>query len=409
MRAKRLAQVFAQIVVLLVVAIPVANAQPAAAIARFKSDVAASFSAFAYEKPAAASTGPQAQSAVNTPLIQINSIRMYLDQMRLARSPTVDSSLSISLNGQQLPRQAHAPGSSHADGSWQGGGGGASAEQPDSFERWGVFVNGDNDIAKQSTVDTQTGFKTRTKNVTLGADYRFANNSVLGASVAFLRSDSDLNDGAGNQNAEGYGFSLFGSYVPIMNAYIDGIVNIGHNDYDGQRQSAAASYTNSTSGNQWGFAVSAGYAFNQGPLALTPYGRVEYVDAKVNGFTESGKIDEALTIGEQRVKATTLTLGGTASYAISTQWAVLLPYGRLEFQYLAQSSANDVTVQLASNVTSTPGQIRFLGRDKSFGNFAVGLTALFGHGFSAFFNYQQLFGKSDYADQLYTLGLRVEF
>jgi outer membrane lipase/esterase len=396
MTARRLAPAFAQIVVLLVMAIPVANAQ-----------LADSFAAFAYEKPVKDVVGPQSQSAVNTPLIQMNSVRMHLDQIRLARRLTADDSPKVSLNGQLVPLgRVRAPVSNGADGSSLEGGGGASADKPDSFERWGAFINGNFDIAKQSTVGTQTGFKARTDDVMVGADYRFPGNSVLGASVGYLKADTDLESGAGNQNARGYSFSFYGSYVPTENAYIDGILNFGHNRYDGQRQSATGSFSNNTSGDQWGLAVSVGYAFDRGPLTLTPYGRVEYVDAKVNGFTESGDASNALTVGEQRIKATILTLGGQASYAMSTSWGVLLPYAWLEFQYLAQSDVDNVTTQTAM---LGPTTIQAANQDKSFGNFALGLTALFKQGVSAFFNYQQLFGKSNLTDQLYTLGLRLEF
>ena len=41
--------------------------------------------------------------------------------------------------------------------------------------------------------------------------------------------------------------------------------------------------------------------------------------------------------------------------------------------------------------------------------FAVGASAILANGFSCFFNYEQLFGKENFKDQKYTLGLRVEF
>ena len=56
----------------------------------------------------------------------------------------------------------------------------------------------------------------------------FLGNNVLGASLGFLKADTDLDAGAGTQSAKGYSFSLYGSYVPQENAYIDGILNVGH-------------------------------------------------------------------------------------------------------------------------------------------------------------------------------------
>jgi uncharacterized protein YhjY with autotransporter beta-barrel domain len=108
------------------------------------------------------------------------------------------------------------------------------------------------------------------------------------------------------------------------------------------------------------------------------------------------------------VKATTLTLGGQLSYAISTSWGVLLPYGKVELQYLAQSSAQNLTAQLAA-ASSSSTIVPTLGQDRSFGNFSLGASAILPHGISGFFTYEQLFGKDNYKGQRYTLGLRVEF
>src|SRR4029077_402090 len=140
------------------------------------------------------------------------------------------------------------------------------------------------------------------------------------------------------------------------NAYIDAIVNIGHNNYDGVRQRNLGSFSGDTDGHQWGFAVSACYGFNSGALTLTPYGRVEYIDAKIDGFTETGGLNP-FTVGDQRIKATTSAPGAQASYAISTSWGVLLPNGRVEYQHLANSSYKN-------SIAAGPVPILFLDRDK---------------------------------------------
>ena len=58
---------------------------------------------------------------------------------------------------------------------------------------------------------------------------------MLGAALGLLKADTNVADG-GSQDAKGYSLSLYGSYVPLENAYLDGIVNVGRNDYDSQRQ-----------------------------------------------------------------------------------------------------------------------------------------------------------------------------
>jgi outer membrane lipase/esterase len=396
MSAKRFAQGCVEVIILLILVMPVANAQ-----------LASSFAAITYGRNV---TGPEGEAAHNAPRSQLKTIRQHLDELRLLGSPTVPAAQVVGVNAQALPWVDSLAAASDGSGRKAETGGGAAADKPDSFARWGAFVNGNVEIGRRSTTDEQPGFKTTTKGVTVGADYRFPNNNVLGAAVAFPKADTDLDDGRGNQTAKGYGFSVFGSYVPIKNAYIDGILNLGHNKYDTQRQQILGGFaTSHTNGNQLGLAVSAGYEFNRGPLALTPFARVEYIDAKVSGFEESGNSQEALSISEQRIKATTLTVGGQASYALSTSWGVLMPNARIELQHVADRNIKDVTALIPGDPTVLPGTIPILGEDRTFGTFALGLSAVFPRGVSGFFNYEQLFGKDNFSDRHYTLGVRIEF
>lgn len=394
MSGKRFARGCVQVLILLVLSMPVANAQ-----------LASAFADFTYGRPAGNVTGPEGQAANNAPRFQMRAIRQHLDELRLLISPTLSTPQAI---GAVTPASPSVDGLAAAPGARsRETGGGAAA---DSFPRWGAFVNGSYEIGRQSTTDAQTGFKTTTKGVTVGADYRFPNNHVVGAAVAFPKADTDLDNGNGNQTAKGYGFSVFGSFVPMKNGYVDGILNVGHNKYDSQRKQLLGGFaTSHTNGNQFGLAVNAGYEFNRGALALTPFARLEYTDAKVSGFDENGNSLEALRISEQRIKATTLSVGGQASYALSTSWGVLMPNARIELQHVADRNIKDVTALIPGDPTVVPGTIPILGDDRTFGTYALGLSAVFPRGVSAFFNYEQLFGKDNFSDRHYTLGVRIEF
>ena len=392
MLTRRLARACFEIGFLLLVVVAPAHAGLTHTVSKLAADVIDSFGRTAYY-PA----GGPGDIAVLVPSLEINTIRQRLDALRMFLSANRGPLPKVGFNGQALQVSV---------GSVLPTGGGASADNPDTFGRWGAFLNADFDHARVAAVDPQPGFKIRTNNITVGTDYRLPGNHILGASVNFIRSDSDIDQGTASEDAKGYGFTLFGSYVPAPNAYIDAIVNFGHNNYDGERRATNGTFSNDTSGNQWGFSLSAGYAFSNAGLTLTPYGRLEYIEAKVSGFTETGVIDGAATISKQRLKVTTLAVGALASYAISTTWGVLIPNGRIEYQHLANTSDGDATVRFGA---AAPIPLHSLGQDKNYGTFAVGAVGVFGGGVSGFFNYQQLFGKSAVKDQIYTIGLRIDF
>jgi outer membrane autotransporter protein len=363
-------------------------------------------------QPAAQVTTPQATVAISTPQIQLSNIQQRLDSLRMLRNPTIAQGLRLSYNGRPLPPLtafALAPTASNgAEG--QPTGGGASADQ-DPFERFGLFVQGDVDIGKAAASGNQSGFDVRSKGLTIGGDYRFPGNHILGAAIGFLRADADLNDGAGDQEAKGYSISLFGEWVPVENAYVDVAVNFGKNKYDSVRRTTDAvplEFTSNPRGDQFGISVSGGYQFYRQALTLAPYGRIEYFDVKIDAFQESGAEDGALSVGSQRYKVTVLSIGGQASYAISTSWGVVVPYVRAEYQHQANTDAKDVSVQLLGTSLALSNLPTGLA-DKNYGNVSLGATVSTSPAFSGFFNYQRLLGKQDFDSDRFTLGLRYDF
>ena len=147
---------------------------------------------------------------------------------------------------------------------------------------------------------------------------------MLGAGLGVLKADAHLYDSQGDQDAKGYSVSIYGSFVPIANAYIDGIVNIGHNLLDSSPD--AIHWRSSDQQHGWQ-STCAGLERRLRLQRWSAQGDAlwsnRYIDAKVDGFTEHGSDGIATqSISKQRVKATTLSLGGQVSYAISATWGV---------------------------------------------------------------------------------------
>lgn len=348
---------------------------------------------------------PQALAAIAAPTQQLGNIQQHLDNRRLMRAPSVLQGLQVNVGGQALPISALGFGPAS--------GGGAAAD--DAFARWGFFLQGTIDVGKADATSTQPGFDIDTKGLTLGADYRL-DKGVLGAALGFSKSTSDLNNSGGNQDASGWSVSVFGSYTPNQNVYLDLILNFGRNKFDTTRNApsptvpaATAEYNSSPRGDQFGVSLSAGYQFYRDALTLSPYGRIEYVMADIDAFTESGGAG-ALEVSSQKYSNTVLTLGGLMQYSWSQTWGVLVPYGRLELQYAAQTSSDAITAQFATiGLANSPIGIAAPDVDKTFGTVSAGVTAILPRGVSGYFNYQYLFGNDNFRSSRYTLGLRVGF
>jgi outer membrane autotransporter protein len=342
----------------------------------------------------------QQQVALNAPRAQIANIQTRLDQLRLLRNASAAQGLRVSYNGNVLPLQmlAAAAEPTKTDAASSSGG--------DVFERNGFYVQGDVEIGRQGSVDRASGFHLRTRGVTVGLDHRFEGNHVLGAAVGYMRSDTDIRDDGGSQDANGWSFSGYGSYVVADNGYVNVIANAGRNRYHGTRNADGESFGSSTSGRQYGVAVSGGYDFNRENLTFGPYGRIEYVRAKIDAFSEDGGTG-ALSMGEQTVTGTFLAVGGQANWTISASWGVFQPNLRVEWQHQAAGNARSVSAQLIGDPQVF--DVAIPGQDKNYGNAAVGLQFILPKAVQAYFNFEAPFGRSNYHGERYTLGVRIGF
>ena len=234
------------------------------------------------------------------------------------------------------------------------------ASTPSTFSRLGVFANGTFTGGDKDATSREAGFDFTTFGATLGADYRFTNNFVLGVTFNYLSTDIDFDKSSflstpagGGIDTQSFGFSIYGTYHVSNQFYVDGIVNFGWNNYDIDRRiiyaipstnrmgalipgaittvnQTAQADTNST---QFSFSVGAGYDFNVQGFTVTPFARLEYSRLDVDGYQEAinntaNGFGLALAFDEQDVESLLSVFGAQASYAISTGIGVLLPQVR---------------------------------------------------------------------------------
>jgi len=367
----------------------------------------------AVERPATKIMSPMAEIAIATPLVQMQNIRLHLEQLRLRRNPSVVEALRVSVAGHALPSLsafALAPVDRNGKPVPQRGGGAAADQYP--FERLGFFVNGDVEIGRQSATGLQSGYDLTTKGLTAGADYRLPGDSVVGLAGGYMKANTDLAEAGGSQDASGYSFSAYGSFVPAPGAYVDVILHAGSNKYDTRRREltdlgAPVDYFSNTRGRQLAMAVTAGTDINRGPVTMNPYLRLDYVDAKINGFNESGDAG-AIAIKDLDLRTTVVSLGGQVSYAMSMSWGVLMPNARLELQRRVQGDSHNVSASLVADGTIN-ANAPLEPVDRNYGNVSIGASAVLPKGVSGFVNIERLFGRDSYSNTKYTAGVRFEF
>ena len=225
-----------------------------------------------------------------------------------------------------------------------------AASTPSTFSRLSFFANGTFTGGNKPSHQSEAGFDFKTYGATLGADYRFTDNFVLGVTFNYLSTNIDFDTSSfentpagGGIDTQSFGFSIYGTYYVSNQFYVDGIFNFGRNHYDIDRRiiyaipstdrtgalipgatttvnQTAQGGTNST---QYSFSVGAGYDFYVQGFTITPFLRLEYSRLDVDGYQESinntaNGFGLALAFDGQDVESLLSGLGAQASYAIST-------------------------------------------------------------------------------------------
>ena len=112
----------------------------------------------------------------------------------------------------------------------------AVASSPSLFSRLSFFANGTFTGGDKDATSREAGFDFKTFGATVGADYRFTDNVVLGVAFNYLSTDIDFDStsfvgspSGGGIDTHSFGFAIYGTYYIANQFYVDGIVNFGCN------------------------------------------------------------------------------------------------------------------------------------------------------------------------------------
>lgn len=288
-------------------------------------------------------------------------------------------------------------------------GGAASA---DSTSRIGAYANVSYNNGDRSATSREDGFDFDGAGITLGADYRFTDNLVAGVAANYNKTDVDIALGLGNVETQSNSLSLYGTYYTGA-FYVDGHANFGRNEYDTSRTIVYPTVSRvakgSTDGNQYTLNLGAGYDIARGSFTFTPYGRIEYLNLKIDGYSESGADGLDLLIEGQRIKSLQSALGVQASYSHSASWGILTPQLRLEWIHEFKNNNRGIVAKYVNDPFDTFFAVPTDDPDRNYFGIGAGVSATFPNGVSAFINYETVQGLRHVDHHSVMGGVRLEF
>jgi len=169
------------------------------------------------------------------------------------------------------------------------------------------------------------GFESDTYAVSLGMDGDVAENLRMGLAVFYSDTKVDeIGTGANsNQDIEGYGVLLYGTYRP-QDFYVNATLGYGMNEYDSRRSAAGGINTANYDGTQFMARAEVGKVFTEGAWDVSPHVGLRFNKVDIDGYTETGILPT--TVGSQSLTSLRGVLGISGRYThVLEDGAKLIP------------------------------------------------------------------------------------
>jgi len=392
-----------------------------------------------------------AGGSVGNPLKQITP-----EQSAAARAPAAETVTvqNINVNGRMAALRAGATGFSASgfsfnlagfnlnSGLFKGAPSGYDSIQPgfvasnaaaagsddsfDDFGRWGIFVSGRAVFGEKDSTRDESGYDFDTAGLTIGVDYRFTDKLVGGVAFGYSDNNVKIQGSSGRLDTKGLTATIYGSYYPTDNFYLDASLSAGSNDYDQLRKvdyslselGAVVSETFKTDydGDQNGLTLGTGYDFFKNGWTFGPTLFVEYIDITIDAYDEKlvdgvagFDLGWATHIKKQGYESLIPSIGFQFSKAWSKSWGVIVPQGHVSW---AKELKNDDTI-ISGYFLGDTGKVNFNlltdALDEDFFKAGLGFSAMFQNNKSAFLMVDGDFGRDLLSVYYINAGFRWEF
>jgi uncharacterized protein YhjY with autotransporter beta-barrel domain len=366
-------------------------------------------------------TSTQSSHILRSAQKQLGNIRSRLDKLRTTKGERgFDvSGATLNIQGETLSGNLLGGGAGDGDGLLEN-------------SRWGVFTNGEYGFGgQQGMSDLSVGsgdrnFNFNSQGLTVGADYRFPGEKIMtGGAVGYKNFDTVFTTQEGGTNTKGVNFSAYGTYLISEKSYLDVVVGYGedqidsrrpvNNDGSGQIGQKTTFAFGKPKANALTLSAGGGYEFNQRAWSLTPYGRIDYTKANIEGYDETPSHSSAKTslfkINTQNAESLLSTLGLKTSRVISTSKGVFIPYALLEWKHEFKEETS-ISGELIDKNALKDFSFEESNRsklNKDHLNVGIGVSAVLPEGRSTFLTLESRLGDAVIKDKVIRAGFRWEF
>ncbi|MFK8080797.1 MAG: autotransporter outer membrane beta-barrel domain-containing protein [Granulosicoccus sp.] len=307
------------------------------------------------------------------------------------------------------------------------GGGAASADDPVLAHPLGIYINALGAFAEKVTTEGEDGFEAATSGISLGVDYLFSNNTLAGLNLAFssTTTEFDLTDDVtgGDMNSDQTNVSAYGMWFNEV-GYVDVLAGFGTGSYDFSRRILITSNPEisgnpdndglddtvvaDTDSDSFRFGIGGGMELRAGAIGFSPYARLSYLSADLDGYEERGGSALKMRVESQSIDSLTGGFGFRLSGTYSGTKAIVSP----QFSAELVREFSDDSRQIVSSYVHDPRNNQLVivtdRPDRSYYTMGMSVSAVFQSGFQLFAEVQSLLDLDSLNEFSVTTGFRIE-
>ncbi len=227
--------------------------------------------------------------------------------------------------------------------------GGAVNQTPDrrvGAVNW--WASGSAQFGNRKTDGSIAGTEFTTSGMMFGVDKRLQPDLAAGLAVGFMRDNTSIGTDGSTNKARAATLSLYGTYQPTRNTFVDGLLGYGRLNFTSRRAIAANGTVAEADrdGTQFFASIAGGYEKRENGVLWSPYTRLDYASNKLDQATEANAGLYALTYSSFTQPSLQGVVGVRTESVHRTDFGGAAPRARLEFRHEFQSN-RDTSVAYA--------------------------------------------------------------
>ena len=180
---------------------------------------------------------------------------------------------------------------------------------------YGLASIGGSKATYDATVSS-TGYDVTSTSFTAGVERRLNPNIAVGFAVGGASATAEAAQDIGEIDATGLSLTAFTRSRFANGGSVQALVGYQDLSYDSARAVMGMTADGSTNGSQVFAALSVDYMRDFGAFKIGPTASIEYYDASVDGFTETGAGGFNLVVSDQSVSTLVSSIGVTGEYLL---------------------------------------------------------------------------------------------